>query len=155
MGYAHGGNQKDKHFPPGVPIISKYLPSDDYSNCEKDFLVAAYLPKKPGCNGTLPAPIDPSVAVKSFPGAQIYVSTFSGFGFHWNFLGEAFKMAKALKRDKVSRPAPVASLPGDFRLLLYVLSRASFCSFGQHDQHTKRLLACCTTGTQTSSGCAG
>ena len=105
MGYAHGGNQKDKHFPPGVPILSKYLPSEDFSNCEKRFMVAAYLPKRPGCNATLPAPIDPTVVVKTFPGAKVYVRTFPGFSFHWNFLAEAFRLAKALKHDNVRPPA--------------------------------------------------
>ena len=121
MGYAHGGNQKDKHFPPGVPIISKYLHSGDYSNCDKNFLVAAYVPKKPGCNATLPTPIDPSVVVKSFPAAKAYVRSFPGFGFHWTFLAEAFKMAKALEQDKVS-PAQV-----------HQSSMTASCPLLQHD----------------------
>lgn len=100
-GYLHGANANHTRFPPAVPLVSHFVPRNNFSDGGKEFIVSAFIPRKPNDTSAPPAPSSPDVKIRTFPVTKIYVRQFGGLGFHWSVLHETFNLARALKRNQV------------------------------------------------------
>ena len=103
--YFHGENANNSHFPPSLPVVSRFVARKNFSDCGKQFLVARYVPKKCHSNSTVPAPTNDKIKIYTSPAFKAYVRTFPGLGLHWAVLGEMRGLAHDLKRDGVSIPS--------------------------------------------------